>query len=137
MRNLMAIVEGIGEWKNTLDDNVEIAQYIEAVSPDDVDVANLEDIYRGKCAVLRYVPIENISPNPAGDSHQEVPERMSQYRMLDPATMPPLLTELGLIEDGHHRYKIALENGMTHVWCYEIAEDEWGDEDPMEDPLAP
>ena len=136
MRHLMAIVEGIGEWKNTLDNNVEIAQYIEAVSPDEVDVDNLEDIYRGKCAVLRYVPIANISPNPASDNHEEVPERMDGYRSLDPVTMPPLLTEFGLIEDGHHRYRIALEKGLTHVWCYEVTDDEWGDEDPLEDPMA-
>lgn len=128
----MAILEGIGEWKSTLDDSVEIAQYIDATSPDGVDVENLEDIYRGKVAVLRYVAIESISPNPAEDNHEEVPERMDGYRALDPATMPPILTENGLIEDGHHRYRIALEKGLTHIWCYELTDDEWA-----EDPFAP
>ena len=130
----MAIVEGIGDWKTTLDNNIEIAQYIEAVSPTAVDVENLEDIYRGKCAVLRYVPIESISPNPASDNHEEVPERMDDYRSLDPVTMPPLLTELGLIEDGHHRYRIALEKGLTYIWCYQLIDDEWSDEDLLAEP---
>jgi hypothetical protein len=111
--------ESVAEWPQSLADSREIADYVQNHSTYDVDYELIDEIYRGMHAVLRKVPLLQIDPGHA-DSNISDPAKTKRYMKMDPATMPPILIEDGVVVDGHHRYRVAKKLGLTEIWCYVI-----------------
>ena len=136
MRNWMRLIEVAGtipqwtaettltptaQWPIVLKDGWEIADYIERMSPIEVDEEMIAEHFRGCHATLRMVPISQITPD---DENGNIPskKRQAKYMKMDPKTMPPIVIEDGVIQDGHHRYRVALALGLTEVLCYVVEE---------------
>jgi hypothetical protein len=122
MRRYIDLLESTAPWPEQLEDNEAIADYIAELSPSYIDRELCAENFRGCRAILRLVPIQEINPAHT-DAHERFPHREAEYAALDLATMPPLLLDHGVIEDGHHRYRVAKAKGASHLWCYEIVED--------------
>lgn len=120
MRNFIdLIVESYLSYPAMLNDAREIAQYIDSVASDYVDIEMIEEYFNGAHAVLRFVPIENIHE---GDKNHNIRSKSKErkYSKMDPEKIPPLVLEHGIIMDGNHRYRVAKKNGATGLWCYVI-----------------
>jgi hypothetical protein len=111
--------ESVAEWPQTLADEHAIADYIEKHASDDVDHGLIVDHFRGTRAVLRKVALAEIKPGHP-DANVGDPAKTKRYMKMDPATMPPILIEDGVVVDGHHRYRVAKKLGLTEIWCYVI-----------------
>lgn len=105
----------------TLEDEFEIADYIEATSVDEVDTEMLVDYFRHCYAELDYVPIDSIQE---GDPDTNLPNEVKQkrYLELDPHTMPPIVVDNNVVVDGNHRYRAAKELGMKVIPAYIVKE---------------
>lgn len=136
MRDWMRLVEAAGtipqwtsetklvptmKWPSILKDRWAIADYIERMSPIEVDEEMIAEHFRGCHATLRMVPIAQIK---ADDENGNIPSksRQAKYMKMDPKNMPPLVIEDGVIQDGHHRYRVAIALGLTQVLCYVVEE---------------
>lgn len=115
--------ESTASYPAVLKDEREIAAYIESVSTDYVDSEMIEEHFFGCRAVLRRVPIDRIR---SGPEEANIPDKKKEkrYAKMDPATMPPLVVENGVIMDGNHRWRTAKSVGATHVPCYIVTEDD-------------
>lgn len=136
MRNWIDLVENAApQWPEELEDNYAIADYIESVSPSYIDHELCAENFRDCRAELKYLPITAISDKNAAH-HERIPERELEYARMNPETMPPLLIDNGVIEDGHHRFRVAKELGLTHLWCYVIVyEGDLADDEEENDEL--
>lgn len=110
-----------GKFKPVLEDNYEIASYIESIASDYVDVEMMEEYFRGCKAVLEYVPINSIKEGHS-DHNVADPKKETKYAKKSLETMPPLVVQDGVIEDGNHRYRVAKAKGATMIWVYNIVE---------------
>lgn len=110
-----------GHWPPVLKDRWAIADYIESVASAYVDNEYIAEHFRGCRAVLKRVPIAQIEPS---DEDHNIPSKAKErrYAKMDPATMPPIVIEDGVIQDGHHRYRVAQKLGMTEMLCYVVEE---------------
>ena len=106
-------------WPPVLADRFAIAAYIEQWSVGEIDVEMVEEHFRDGVGHLRMVPVGELSQGGA-DTNVRVASREKRYARMDPSTMPPLLVADGLIEDGNHRFRVALKRGETHVPCYVV-----------------
>lgn len=75
--------------------------------------------FRDCQAVLRWIPMAEISPA-SGDGHRRIASRERKYKAMDPATCPPIVIMFGIIQDGHHRYRVALKRGDSGMWTYDV-----------------
>lgn len=118
----------VGAWPkpegypDRLDDRFEIARHIAALSPGEVDEGLIEEHYRDTHAVLRWIPMDQISE---GNPHHNIPSRKREraYAKMPRDTRPPIVVEQGEIADGNHRYRVAKAAGDAGMWCYDIVED--------------
>lgn len=106
-------------WPAVLNDDWAIAHYIVDNSPGEIDLEFVWENFRGGVATLRMVPIEDLIPDHA-DVNIRIASRERRYAKMDPATVPPLVVEELGIKDGHHRYRVALKRGDTHLPCYVV-----------------
>lgn len=125
------IIESAGvQWSPELNDSYEIADYLESISASPLNWDDMVNNWKGCRAVLKRIPINEIKPTYA-DIHAHFPERDEAYANMDPNTMPPLIIDKGIIEDGYHRYRAALKMGLKELLCYVIVENP-EDEDAYE-----
>lgn len=97
-----------------------IAAYVETYSSDDVSTEMIEEQFSGCCAKLELVPISAIREGDA-DSNIGCKKKQKKYDGLPAETMPPILIEDGVIQDGHHRYRSAVARGSVEMWCYVVS----------------
>lgn len=102
-----------------LNDADAIANYIAELSDYDVDTEFVAEVFEDCCAVLAEVPVANLIE---GDADHNIPDKKKQvrYNKLLADTMPPILVEDGVIQDGHHRYRAALVRGESTILCYVV-----------------
>lgn len=102
-----------------LDDASGIADHIERWAIGHVCREMIEEHFRDCAAGLVHLPMDDIGPA-EGDGHRPIRSRERRYARMDPATCPPIVVMDGRIEDGHHRYRVALERGDPGMWCYRV-----------------
>lgn len=106
-------------WENTLADEGAIADYMEANASDEVCTEMIMEYFHGCGAKLMLLPIEDIS-----EGHPDVniksAKKEKKYNKLPLETMPPIVVMDGIIEDGHHRYRIAKAKGAASILCYVV-----------------
>ncbi|HMC44057.1 MAG TPA: hypothetical protein VKJ77_01895 [Caballeronia sp.] len=117
-----SVVNGV-KWPAFLENGEKIAAYIAEVSSDYVDAKFVVEYYTGAGAVLRFVPISQLQEGPA-DSNLSSAEKARKYEALPLETMPPLVCEGGVVDDGNHRLRCARAKGATHLWCYDVLDEE-------------
>ena len=104
----------------SLDDPVEIAAWVETLSPYEVDAERIEEMFTGCRAVLRSVDLTTLSINE--DINIPDAHRQSECDRLPIETTPPILVEEGKIIDGGHRCRSLIARGQ-HVWLAYVIED--------------
>ena len=132
--NLMLAVQGmvVNEWidlvENTLPtypavlrDEHEIAEYIVIHSSSHVDEEFVEEYYKNSHAKLRLIPAAELEE---GEADHNIPSKAKhrRYMKMSSETIPPLVVSDGKIEDGNHRFRVGLEQGLQAFWCYEVLE---------------
>jgi hypothetical protein len=107
----------IGSYDQVLRDNIEITRYIVSLSTHDISEEMVEEYYRGSKAELKLMPISDLQE---GHQDHNIPNKSKErrYAKLDVGTIPPLVVQNGLVEDGNHRLREAIKKGTTHIWCY-------------------
>ena len=109
-------------WPAQLQDERDIAAYVEEQSSEEVDTGLIEEFFFDAHASLKEVPIADII---AGDSDHNVTDerKASVYAELPASTRPPIV--LGFeneVMDGNHRLRDAISRGETHILAYVPAE---------------
>lgn len=110
-------------YPDALDNDAAIADHIVSLSVDDIDSQMVEEAFFGSKAILRFIPMDDIQPGHS-DTNIRVAAREKAYAKLPQDTCPPIVIENGQIQDGHHRYRVALKAGAPGMWCYDVVEDE-------------
>lgn len=102
-----------------LKDCYAIADYIEELATSPVDNEFMVEYFRGTKAVLRLVPVTDLTQ---GDPSTNIPSKAKakRYAKMDVATMPPLVVDEGKVVDGNHRFRDGLTKGLSAFWCYVI-----------------
>lgn len=110
-------------YPDSLDDARAIADHIDTLTPGGVDMEFVEDIFRGGSAKLQFCPLDSLSP---GHDDQNIPikSKEKKYAKLPSQTCPPLIAIDGEIQDGHHRYRVALAQNWPGIWCYAVEFDD-------------
>ena len=105
--------------ESILKDNIEIADYIECLSPTSIDRGLIEDYFIGCWAVLEKCNVESLI---SGDENHnlEVAYLEMKYSKLPLITLPPLVVENGVIIDGNHRHRILKSLRVTEALIYRI-----------------
>jgi hypothetical protein len=134
MRYLIRLAEGIeteegaapkptkpdgGSYPERLKDNWAISDYILEYATNDEDADEIADNFEGCHAVLKLCPVDELVP---GDSDHTMPhsKMIEKYKKLPIETMPPIVVEDDVVQDGNHRLKVAKELGFSKMWCYEV-----------------
>lgn len=107
------------QWPQLLMDNAAIARFVADQSPYEICEEQIEEMYIGCRASLRWTPVAELRPGPDA-SNIESDARQAACNRQPANTMPPLLVEDGQIMDGHHRYRALKQKGITHCWAYHI-----------------
>ena len=102
-----------------LSDPTAIAEYVAELSPYEVSEEQIEEMFRGCVASLRWRPLGSLILENE-DYHLSDPERQRACDSGAPETMPPLLVEDNVLQDGYHRLRALRSRGATHYWAYEI-----------------
>ena len=102
-----------------LEDARAIAEHIDSLTPEGVDLEFVEEFYRDGSAQLVFRSLDSLTP---GHSDQNIPSASKErtYARLPLETCPPLVIQDGEIQDGHHRYRVALAAGAPGLWCYDV-----------------
>lgn len=106
-------------FKNRLNNQFEIATYIEETSSKLVDKQLIEEYFFGCNAILQKCLVENLVVE--GKDHH-LPDKVLErkYVKLPLETMPPLVVENYKVIDGNHRYRILKQLGVKNVKIYQI-----------------
>lgn len=106
-------------WPESLADQYAIAEWVVMLSPHDVEEEFVEEYYRGRRAKLTWIELNKLTyQNP--DKHESCPDRQADVDSKPIATMPPLLVSHTELEDGYHRLRKLLAEGVTHHWAYVV-----------------
>lgn len=108
-------------WPEFLVDAESIATYVSELSPYEVCEEQIEEQYHGCRAKLTWLELASLS---LGDEDHNLKSETRQ-KSIDSqpvATMPPLLVEESQLQDGYHRRRKLLAEGVTHHWAYVIEE---------------
>lgn len=108
-------------WPAHLQSEFEIAEYIQQNSIGDIDDQLITELFFDCIATLTLVPLGNICEGDA-DHNIRCEKKEDRYMLMDPMTMPPIVIENGIIQDGGHRFRIAKKREESHMWCYVISE---------------
>lgn len=109
-------------WPDILPNNRAIAAVIAELASDYVDEDFAAEYFFGRCARLRWVPIEELQEgNP--DTNQRSRAKERRYAKLDQRTAPPLVVEDGVIKDGGHRFRVGKAAGAAGFWCYDVLDE--------------
>jgi len=114
------LLEYYGGLPPVLRDAQEITNWIEETSSEYVDAEVIEEYFAGCKAVLKRVPVDSIRPG-NDEHHMRDPKKENRYFKMK-GDMPPIVVRDGVIEDGNHRYRVALRKGMREIWVYEVVD---------------
>ncbi len=106
-------------WPEHLPDNTAIAAFVSEASPYPICEEQIEEMYIGCRAALRWTAVAELQPGPA-ESNTEEEARQAECDRRPPASMPPLLVDDGHVMDGNHRYRSLRKRGITHCWAYHV-----------------
>lgn len=120
MRNWITLVESMSDFPAELATAQDIAEYIEEMSSDYVDVEMIAEHYFGCRAVLKRVPLHELSEGPPDANVRDL-RKEARYAKME-GTIPPIVVEDGVVMDGNHRYRVALAKGLPELLCYVIEE---------------
>lgn len=109
----------VSTWPELLDSGLAIARHVSDLSPYEICEEQIEEMYFGYQAKLRWTPISYLRLGPA-DSNGISKKRQKACDSKSVETMPPLLADEGVIMDGSHRYRTLVDKGCTHCWVYHI-----------------
>lgn len=109
----------VSAWPERLDSGLAIARHVSDLSPYEICEEQVEEMYFGYQAKLRWTPISDLRLGPA-DSNGISKKRQKACNSKPVETMPPLLADEGVIMDGSHRYRTLVDKGCTHCWVYHI-----------------
>lgn len=115
-------VELVGDWPASLKVASDIASYIEENSSEYVDVEFAEEYFRGAAAILKWVPMDSITPGD-GNTNVRNAENEAAFAELPLQTMPPIVIEGGVVMDGNHRHRVALAKGAPGMWAYVVVDE--------------
>jgi hypothetical protein len=110
---------GYSVWPERLTDDRDIAAYVAEMSPYEVDEEQIEELYRGSHAKLKWIELDILILQ--SENHHEISK--SRQRKCDDSpveTMPPLLVEGRALQDGYHRLRTLREKGVSWHWAYVI-----------------
>jgi len=119
-------------WPEFLANAQAIAEYVSELSPYEISEEQLEEHYHGQRARLTWLDLSKVIL--ASDEHH-VPSKKRQKAVdrLPVETMPPLLVENFCLDDGYHRFRKLMQEGVTHHWAYVV---ELAPEDTLEAPAS-
>ena len=112
----------MGDWPVMLNDQREIAAFIDDQSESEVDVELIEELLWDCHAVLQRVKISDLKP---GDEDHNIAseEKQKAYESLPSYSRPPIVVGLdNEIWDGNHRYRDAIARGETHILAYKASD---------------
>lgn len=99
----------------------EIADYIETYHPDGVENEVVYEYFRGMKGVLKKVPIDTIKEGPPDNNLRN--EKKEKRYLKSKTPYPPIVIWLGMIEDGHHRWRNEKLKGSQYMWVYDVIDD--------------
>ncbi len=108
-------------WPVRLASSQDIAAHVSGLSPYEICEEQIEELYWGCHAKLRWTPIAELRLGP-DDANLPSKKRQKACDSQPVETMPPLLADEGMVMDGAHRYRTLLNKGCTHCWVYHIEE---------------
>lgn len=108
-------------WPEFLENAEAIAEYVADLSPYDISLEQIEELYFGCRGRLAWVDLSTILLR---DEDHNMPTKARQKKVdsLPVATMPPLLVDDSVLEDGYHRMRKLMKDGITHHWAYVVEE---------------
>lgn len=108
-------------WPGHLKDPQVIAGYISEQSSYELCEEQIEEQFHGCRARLAWIEISMLT---LGHDDHNLREEVRQAKAdsLPVATMPPLLVEDNLLQDGYHLLRRLLADGATHYWAYVVEE---------------
>lgn len=106
-------------WPEALADQYAIAEWIVTLSPHEVDEEFVEEYFRDTRAKLTWIDLSTLTFQ-SEDVHESCPERQADVDRKPISTMPPLLVSNTELEDGYHRLRKLLAEGITHHWAYVV-----------------
>ena len=107
------------QWRTLLANQHEIAAYIAEYSSDEVDFSLVVDFYHGAEATLQRVQIADLTER-AADANVPCATKQAMYESLPEATMPPIVVEGGVVQDGNHRLRACIARGLLNVLAYVV-----------------
>lgn len=107
------------KWPQVFETPRAIAEHVSSLSDYDVDEEFIEEHFFECGAVLRLLPVEDLQE---GDPNGNVAcdKKAEKYKRMPIETMPPILCENGIVEDGNHRLRDARARGLSHIWAYVV-----------------
>lgn len=108
-------------WPELLVDAQAVAAYVSELSPYEICEEQIEEQYHGCRAKLTWIELSSLSLE-SGDHNMPSKSRQKNIDSLPVATMPPLLVDESTLQDGYHRLRKLLADGMTHHWAYIVEE---------------
>lgn len=109
------------KWPELLKDQYAIAEYITGYAPYEIDEEMIEELYHGSRAKLTWIELSTLVLI-NDDHHLPSKSRQKKIDRLPVLTMPPLFVADSRLEDGYHRLRKLLAEGISHHWAY-IVED--------------
>lgn len=107
------------KWPLFLQNPSAVADYVSNHSPYEICSEQIEEMYIGCRARLRWTALNEIRLGPSSNNMEdETRQKICNHRPVE--TMPPLLVDDGQIMDGSHRFRSLMLKGQTHFWVYHI-----------------
>jgi hypothetical protein len=117
-------------WPECLASAQAIAEYVVGLSPYEVSEEQIEEQYFGCHAKLTWLDLSAVLLE-SGDHNLPCEDRQKSVDDLPVSAMPPLLVDQSVLQDGYHRFRKLMNEGVTHHWAYVI---EVAPEDVLEFP---
>lgn len=108
-------------WPEFLESSAAIAEYVADLSPYEISQEQIEEQYFGLRGRLTWIELGTLLLR---SSDHNIPSKSRQKAVdsLPIVTMPPLLVDDSVLEDGYHRFRKLMKDGVTHHWAYIVEE---------------
>lgn len=116
-----AVMTAPGAWPEFLENSSAIAEYVADLSPYEISQEQIQEQYFGLRGRLTWIELSTLLLR--SDDHN-IPSK-SRQKAVDSQpvmTMPPLLVDDSVLEDGYHRLRKLMKDGATHHLAYVIEE---------------
>ncbi|WP_408601990.1 hypothetical protein [Pseudomonas sp. PLMAX] len=108
-------------WPELLESSQAIAEYVADLSPYEISQEQIEEQYFGLRGRLTWIELSTLLLR---SSDHNIPSKSRQKAVdsLPVVTMPPLLVDDSVLEDGYHRLRKLMKDGVSHHWAYVMEE---------------